>query len=479
MARLRPHLPLVAVLVLAGALRIAAWIAYRPALMYSDSWGYLHDALHGTPVGISAIRPAGYPIALRILNVFGTGLGGMTAVQHVAGLVTAVLVYAVVRRAGAGPWLGAVAAALFGLDAYAVALEQHLLAETFFTLALMLGLWLTVAGRGRWALPLAGVAIAVAVSMRTVGICVVPVWLIYLAWSRVGWRRGGAAVAALALPLLLYGALHDVKTGQFGLTQGNGWMLYARVGQIADCRGIGATAAERPLCEPAHGARVGASFYLWSHRSPARRLFPSGPAGPTLARSDALLGGFAEKVILAHPTRYLGLVAADFARFFKPGLMARGDQEDLPETFPASPRAEDRLIERPVRAQDAPGFRIHVRAPAAALRAYARVVHTPRWLLIAFVLAAVAATVARAARARWPVHGREAYLAAGMGAALLLGAAAGSEFSLRLLMPAVPLLICGGVVALRDGTAALGPIPVAGRLRRVAQPGFSGPAPGR
>jgi len=56
--------------------RLAALIAYRPALFYSDSWGYLKMARGPRLVAIAPTRPSGYPLALRL---FGSprGLGVM------------------------------------------------------------------------------------------------------------------------------------------------------------------------------------------------------------------------------------------------------------------------------------------------------------------------------------------------------------------------------------------------------------------
>ena len=51
---LRRHWPFALVLAAGAVLRIACEIAYRPALFYSDSWGYLSMA-HGS--GIVTFAP--------------------------------------------------------------------------------------------------------------------------------------------------------------------------------------------------------------------------------------------------------------------------------------------------------------------------------------------------------------------------------------------------------------------------------------
>ena len=57
----------------------------------------------------------------------------ITTVQHVAGLVPDALTYFLLIRAGAGRILATACAALVTLYAYAILLEQTILAESFFT----------------------------------------------------------------------------------------------------------------------------------------------------------------------------------------------------------------------------------------------------------------------------------------------------------------------------------------------------------
>src|SRR4051794_12434619 len=121
---LRRHRLLVAVLVLALALRVVVALAYPPALFFGgDSSQYLKLALTGDPVGVAFERPSGYPLLIHAVFWFGRSLTLLTALQHLAGLVTGVLTYALARRLGLRTWLAAALAALVLLDAYALALE--------------------------------------------------------------------------------------------------------------------------------------------------------------------------------------------------------------------------------------------------------------------------------------------------------------------------------------------------------------------
>ena len=120
-----------ALLAAAAALRAVVQVSYRPALLfYGDSIAYLANAAHLDP---ESIRPAGYPAFLRaVLAVHD--LAVVPAIQHVFGLVTGGLVYALVRRLGGGAAAGSIAAAPVLFDAYALNLEQHVLSEALFTL---------------------------------------------------------------------------------------------------------------------------------------------------------------------------------------------------------------------------------------------------------------------------------------------------------------------------------------------------------
>src|SRR5207248_8083059 len=92
------------------------------------------------------LEPIGYDLVLRPLLAVG-GLAFVAAVQHVAGLLIAVGVYALVRRLGGRPWVGALAAAPLLLDAYQLQIEQNIMAEVAFE-ALLVGLLWLVPGRG-------------------------------------------------------------------------------------------------------------------------------------------------------------------------------------------------------------------------------------------------------------------------------------------------------------------------------------------
>jgi hypothetical protein len=165
---LREHRLLVLVLVLAVVLRVLVAVAYSPALFFGgDSSQYLKLALTGHPVGVAFERPSGYPLLIHVIFRLGRSLALLTALQHLAGLVTGVLTYLLARRLGLRTWLAALLAAIVLLDGYALALEQHVLAEAFFTPLLVGSLLLAVGPVSAGRLVASGLLLGVAVTLRT------------------------------------------------------------------------------------------------------------------------------------------------------------------------------------------------------------------------------------------------------------------------------------------------------------------------
>jgi len=235
------------------------------------------------------------------------------------------------------------------------------------------------------------------------------------------------------------------------MTRASGWFLYARVGEIGDCRGARIAAPARRLCDRGElDRRRGAEYHLWDSRSPANRLFPGDDRGDP--RANRILHDYAVAIIRDRPLAYIQMVSADFLRYFSPAVASRGDS-DLAITLPRRGRTGTPWINERVRAAHFPTYvppPSGVRSPL--LGTYQQWVHVPRWalgpLVLATALVLMLALLSRL-RTRLP-HRREAFLLVGMAVAMLLGSVATSEFVLRYLVPTVPLLLCGGALAACD-----------------------------
>jgi Dolichyl-phosphate-mannose-protein mannosyltransferase len=459
---IRRNWPFALVLAAGALLRLACEVAYRPALFYSDSWGYLSMAHGAGIVTFAPLRPSGYPLILKVLH----WLTLTTVVQHLAGLAVATLAYALLRTLDVRRWVATLAGAFVVLDAWAIALEQYILAEAFFGLALMLAVWASLSvmrfdrdnpdrmrpGAGTpIALGFAGLCLAAAALMRPVGLFAIPAWVVWMLWTRVGARALVAGLTCLIVPLLVYSIAHQSVTGTFGLTQANGWFLYGRVGTIATCDGIDVARDARKLCErPAAAAHENQSWFMFNRRSPARRTFGGISASSTKqAHSDQVLGKFARQVILHRPGDYANLVAGDFFRYLRPGPRA-AHREDQTVEFPRSARIH--FDDPHIRHRLYPELRTHASAPAGLLRSYAKVFHTSRPLVALALLAALLALLLGPVThdPRLPAL----FLAFGVAVGLLLGAALGAGFALRYLVPAVPEIAVAGVLAAESLVAA-------------------------
>ena len=480
LGRLRQHWPLCIVVAIGGLVRLLTMVAYAPALLFPDSWGYIATGLSGSFVGLPASHPAGYPLLIRLLTVPNRSLLELVACQHLAGIGAGVAVYAALRRARVPRWGATGAAALVLLDGYAITLEQYVMSDTFFGVTLLaaalLLAWprLTAGARvtgsieadavspgGRiWIRALiCGLLLAFASLEREAAPFTVPVFLIYLTWIRAGSRALVAFILAVAVPLLAYSAAVDAKYGVFGLTATPGWTLYGRVGAFADCNGVKLEPAARPLCESGTQRASHPSapdWYIWGP-SPAQRLFkPARESRSSVGSTNAILSSFSDTILRHQPLAFADATLSDFVRYFAPDATAYGDAISA-TSLPLNAGAE--ATDPATLRRDLPGLRPVVRSPAGLVRRYRSVVHLPRPALALLALAALLALLAR-------VPGRrEILLLAGTGAGLLLGTAATGGFALRYLVPAVPLLAVGGSIAVTQ---------LATRVRR---PGVSGAGP--
>lgn len=349
---LRRH-GLIIVLLLAGiALRVVAQLAYRPALLYVDSFRYLGNI---TSSGIKGSDPLGYTLFLRLL-LHVPNLAVVAAVQHAMGLGLAVALYALLVRRGVRTWLAALAAAPVLLDAYILQIEQLVMSDGLF-IALTTTALIALAWRRRpsaTAVIVAGLALGAAMTVRSVGQPVVVVALVYaVATAGRGWRRrltrGAALVAACAVPVAAYAVWTAAHYGSAGLGSSHGRMMYGRAATFADCRGVDLPAYERSLCpsQPV-GQRTGVDEFMWGIESPASTYKP--PPGMT---KDAAFGDFALRVYRHQPLDLARAVTVDFLRGFLPAKHEMHNQVSVerwqfqsayPETVGLDPSAVPALV---------------------------------------------------------------------------------------------------------------------------------------
>jgi hypothetical protein len=308
------HWPFLIVFGIGFALRVITQIAYRPALLFIDSYRYL-ELLHSFDPTRS--QTLGYDFVLWPLLQVGN-LFVVALVQHLLGLAIGVAIYVLCMRYGVSRWLAAAAAAPILLDAYQLQIEQNIMSETIFE-ALLVGAMLTLLWHRRpstRALVIGGVLLGLAVPVRIVALpLVVPAAIFAFVSGPGGGRRlGRAAIVAVAflVPVAGYMTYYRSQAGEFALSTTDAHATFGRAAQIARCDSLSLTPVERRLCpkEPI-GQRRGVNYY--AHHYPVRRL--SGvPNGPIL---NKVLRDFARHVFRQQPLDLTHAVATDFLKGFR------------------------------------------------------------------------------------------------------------------------------------------------------------------
>jgi len=316
-AAARRHWLLLALLVPGIALRVLAQLAYRPLLLYIDSYVYLDNLPRLDP---TTGDPIGYILfLLRPLLAFGN-LAVLAAFQHLIGLGMAVAIYALLLRRGTRQWLAALAAAPVLLDAYQVQIEHNLMSDTLFQAMLLAAMAVLTWRRipGYVAAALGGALLGAAVMVRLVGGPLVLAAIAYVALAGSGrWRRLGLAAtvaACFAAPVLGYAIDYYRHTGKFGISSTGRTALYGRVTVFVDCARFQVPVYERPLCPSAPvGQRPMADDLVNGPDSPRWKVRPPPGMSGTRVERD-----FALRAIKHQPLDFLATVGRDFAKGFAP-----------------------------------------------------------------------------------------------------------------------------------------------------------------
>ena len=449
---------LLSLLVIAGVvLRTLSWFAYQPALLFVDSFRYLGNLGEFNPSGLN---PIGYELFVLTPLLAVGGLELVTAVQHLAGVVSAVALSALALRYGVNRWWAAAAAAPLLLDGYQIQIEQLIMSDTWQQVLLVALLWVllgTGAPSPRRA-ALAGLLVGMAVMLRLVALALVVPILGYLliaggAWRLLrtapGWRTVGLRTVAFVLAcgavLGGYATYFHAETGKWGLTRTTSQVLYGRAAVIADCDTLELDALLERACptEPLDDRRRLDDYAHIQREKGFRDRFPPGTDLYQVQRE------FGWTVIGQQPLDFAAAVAVDFGKGFRPTRVdAPGDvpvsRWQFQREFPNADRELTKDVAQEFSGRDpttVPGL-------AAFLRGYQLSVgYTPGPLLAVFGLIALAAALG-VGRAR--TSGVRSAIALALGMALtMLVLSAAFEFSWRYQLPALVLLPFAGVLGIR------------------------------
>ena len=299
----------------AGALlRLVTMLGYPGALWFAgDSYVYVGAALRPQP---NLSKATGYSIFLQLLRPFHS-FTLVTGVQHLMGLLIAVMIYVLLRRNGVLKTWAAIATLPQLLDGYIIEDEHLIMAETVFTFLLMVGtLLLLWKPRPAWWMALvAGLLVGAAAIVRTQGevmLAVLPLFLLLRGWSWWTVRGWGIAIVFTAGTLIPFGTyvnwFHE-KTGHYDTTMSMGFYLWGRVSSFANCAVIKPTGAEAKVC-PAQpiADRTPPGNYIWS--APYVHYTKQDPHySPVTPANNKVLESFAIHAVEAQPLDYVMTVA--------------------------------------------------------------------------------------------------------------------------------------------------------------------------
>lgn len=333
-------------------MRVITGLAYQPAMLYIDSFRYINNLY---TLSVDGLNPVGYDVILvplmTIGRLFGSGLALTTIVQHLLGLAIAVVLYRIARGLGAGKIISAVITLPMLLDAYQLHIEQNIMAEVWSDAILLGALWLILAWKfrrpeersGRHELrpkhdrdhdhedpdrrygplprqaAIAGALIAANVPIRIIGLVVAIAFFGYLILAGARWRdriwwkkmatRLVAGVAGFAVLLGGYMIVFRAATGNWGLTAASSDVLYGRAATVADCDELDLDANLTQLCPHVpRDQRQGVDAY--THSGPKVEPLPEGTT------QDGLRHEFGLVVLRHQPFDLVFAVLKDFAKGF-------------------------------------------------------------------------------------------------------------------------------------------------------------------
>jgi hypothetical protein len=314
-------------------LRLLACVGYPGALWFAgDSYVYLGAALRPQP---NLSKVTGYSFFLRLLLPFHS-FTLVTGVQHVMGLLVAVMIYVLLRRNGVSKLWSTIATLPQLLDGYIIESEHLVMTETVFTFLLMIALLLLLwRPRPRWwTAAVAGLLVGAATVVRTDGeimLAVLPLFLLLRGWSWKTLRGWGIAIVFTAGMLIPFGAYsnwfhtrysqYDVPV--YSTTLSQGFYVWGRVSSFADCAVIKPTGEEAVVCptQPIVD-RDPPGNYIWHapyvHADmdaictvTEKNGKTSKLCGPVSPAGNKVLTDFAVKAVLAQPLDYAKTVVKD------------------------------------------------------------------------------------------------------------------------------------------------------------------------
>ena len=312
------------------ALRLCVLIVYTPTVFNyygGDSSRYMRLPGSGFSGLFSDVAmPAGYPAFLELVHASSNWLPLTIFLQHLFGLGAAALLYFAVVRAGVPRWAALLPAAVVVFSGDQIFLEHGILTEALWIPGLSLTMYLLARSLHApnplpW-LTSAGSVLMLTSLVRNVSMVLILLLALWAAASipaapRIRLRNGLAlAIPALLILGLYLGVSKSAGEGHSGLFENEGFALYARTAQFADCSKFTPPTGTEDLCvDTPASERPGPFWWAWSQESPLRAKFHF---DINSTHDQELVGEFAKEAIKHQPLSYLDTAGSDFIRFFAP-----------------------------------------------------------------------------------------------------------------------------------------------------------------
>ncbi len=313
---LREHRVFLIVLLLAAAVRVVVVIAFPPAFVFSDGPTYLGLVDDFYP---SRDRVVGYGVLLEMLSWLTRGVWLVAVAQHLIGLLTAVVLYSLLRRWEVSGLLATLGTLPVLYDGMQLSLEHSPLSDVLFHFLLVCSVAVLAWDRRPtiWQAALAGLLLAATALVRITGQPVIVAAIVFCLLAGVTWRKrvvtSAVLVATFVAPLVGYAVWYHSYWNVYGFSESGGRSLYMRTTAFVDCDLIDLAPYQEPLCpaEPV-GERRDPTDYGWHMPDRTHGLEP--PEGVSI---DAAHRDFATKAIRAQPGDYAQVVLRDFAMAFR------------------------------------------------------------------------------------------------------------------------------------------------------------------
>jgi len=448
---LRGHWLFAALLVSGAAVRAVVSAAYLPALIFPDSVRYLQYAHNfaGGHWSVDALRQSGYSMLL-ILVALVNDLWIVPLVQHLVGLATAMLVYAVLVRLGVRAWLAALGAIPVLFDPLQLVLEQYVLADVWTAFGTLAALVMLVWRRDQPGIrqaAVAGLLLGLAVTFRDEELIMIVPAAGYLLLTAKPWRQRARRLAALAgcffIPVAGYLGWFEASHGEWSFTSFSGAFLYGRVVDFASCQRLSLPGYEKPLCPAQPTAHRDADYYQWNPQSPQWIFSP--PAGMS---RDAAVRDFSLRILRHQPLDYAEAAGRDFLYGFGP-VRGAGPERYSPSylRFRTHVRTDQQAYAS-IRALGYPAPAVRA-GPAAFLTDYGRWFYLPGPVFAAGLVLAVAGLALSKARQNDQSTRHTALLFTAGAVLVLIPPAAFASFDWRYQLPQLTLIPVAALLGLR------------------------------